>query len=1356
MHSIMNKIRKFIVGAFVALAIATVGFVPMAASAAQPTTPIITPGTSYSNVAVSATITTDPVEEYCTVYTTDGSTPAAIVAGPVCTASGASQLYVAPFGVNGANGTSVQVKAISYDNAGIASAETSATYTFDTTAPIISGVTNGAFYNTNVTPTFADVSPLTITLNGSPYVQGTPIVANGSYALVATDSVGYSTTRTFTIDKIAPTVTVNGANPLTHEVMTPFSDPGISTFDANGVITTWTTGVFNPSVAGSYTVTYYAQDAAGNIGSATRVINVVDTTHPVVTGVTDGGYYNNNVTVNFSDTNNPTATLNGVPFASGTIVSAEGSYTLVVTDLAGNSTTVHFVIDKTVPVVAGIADGAYYNHNVTPTFTDLYLAGATLNGVPFASGTIVSAEGSYTLVVTDLAGNSTTVHFVIDKTVPVVAGIADGAYYNHNVTPTFTDLYLAGATLNGVPFASGTIVSAEGSYTLVVTDLAGNSTTVHFVIDKTNPTVAGVIDGSYYNYDVVITFDDLNLAGATLNGTPFLSGATVSAEGIYVLVVSDLAGNSVTITFVIDKTVPFVAGVTDGAYYNHDVTINYSDLYLAGATLNGAPFISGTVVTAEGSYTLVVTDLAGNVTTIHFVIDKTNPAVAGVLDGGYYNHDLTISYSDTNIAGATLNGVPFVSGTVVTAEGSYTLVVIDLAGNSTTVHFVIDKTVPVVAGVIDGGYYNHDVFVVFADLYLAGATLNGSPFSSGTWVTTEGAYVLDVWDLAGNHTIIHFVIDKTDPLVVGVIDGGYYNHPVTIGFSDTNLAGATLNGTPFAGGVVSVEGSYTLVVTDLAGNVVTIHFVIDLTDPLVTGVCDGCYYDHSVTIGFNDLYLGGATLNGVPFAGGVVSAEGAYILDVWDLAGNHTVINFVIDLTEPLVTGVCDGCYYNHSVTIGFSDTNLAGATLNGTPFAGGVVSVEGSYTLVVTDLAGNVTTIHFVIDLTDPLVVGVTDGAYYNHSVTIGFSDTNLANATLNGVPFAGGVVSAAGNYTLVVTDQAGNVTTIHFVIDYIAPTVGGVVDGGYYNHSVTVTFADAYPVSATLNGVAFVSGAVISAAGHYTLVVTDAAGNVTTIHFVIDYIAPVITLVGPNPYTIEVFNPYVDPGFVATDNEDGNITVSVVVTSVVNTNVLGVYLVTYTVTDRAGNVTVVTRTVRVVDTTKPVITLIGDSEIFLTAGTAYAENGATAVDNYDGNITSRIVISGHVDWNTPGVYTIVYTVTDSSGNTATIIRTVRVLAKKIVSTSVSGSGLSDTNAADKTAEEVKGTESGEIGSGINKEDSGKKDKENKKGGKSKLPLLALLALLLLIGAGLYLLYRQNPLLFGAKPKDDEEEKEE
>ncbi len=164
-----------------------------------------------------------------------------------------------------------------------------------------------------------------------------------------------------------------------------------------------------------------------------------------------------------------------------------------------------------------------------------------------------------------------------------------------------------------------------------------------------------------------------------------------------------------------------------------------------------------------------------------------------------------------------------------------------------------------------------------------------------------------------------------------------------------------------------------------------------------------------------------------------------------------------------------------------------------------------------------------------------------------------------------------------------------------------------------------------------------------------------------VTDTTAPVITVLGDNPATVLLNETYTDAGATATDDVDG--TVDVTTSGTVDTSTVGSYTITYTATDAAGNVATETRTVNVVenvdpnaDITAPVITLKGQNPQTIVVG-AYTELGARAVDNVDGIIPVEIDVSG-LNENLVGTYIVAYSATDSSGNTATAIRTVNVIA--------------------------------------------------------------------------------------------------
>ena len=65
------------------------------------------------------------------------------------------------------------------------------------------------------------------------------------------------------------------------------------------------------------------------------------------------------------------------------------------------------------------------------------------------------------------------------------------------------------------------------------------------------------------------------------------------------------------------------------------------------------------------------------------------------------------------------------------------------------------------------------------------------------------------------------------------------------------------------------------------------------------------------------------------------------------------------------------------------------------------------------------------------------------------------------------------------------------------------------------------------------------------------------------------------------------------------------------------------------------------------------------------YADAGASATDNVDGNLTSKIVVTGAVDTSTAGTYTLKYDVSDAAGNTAeSVSRTVVVEKTTVIQT--------------------------------------------------------------------------------------------
>jgi len=165
-----------------------------------------------------------------------------------------------------------------------------------------------------------------------------------------------------------------------------------------------------------------------------------------------------------------------------------------------------------------------------------------------------------------------------------------------------------------------------------------------------------------------------------------------------------------------------------------------------------------------------------------------------------------------------------------------------------------------------------------------------------------------------------------------------------------------------------------------------------------------------------------------------------------------------------------------------------------------------------------------------------------------------------------------------------------------------------------------------------------------------------------IIDLTKPVIMIKGESSITISKDEVYIDEGASASDNKDGDISANIIVTSNVNTSVVGDYTVRYNVSDKAGNqaneLLRIVQVKDVPDTIRPVIRMIGDATVVLMTGDSYTDAGANAIDNKDGDISQHISVTSTVNTSVAGSYVVKYNVTDIAGNQAyEVTRDIRVI---------------------------------------------------------------------------------------------------
>ena len=166
------------------------------------------------------------------------------------------------------------------------------------------------------------------------------------------------------------------------------------------------------------------------------------------------------------------------------------------------------------------------------------------------------------------------------------------------------------------------------------------------------------------------------------------------------------------------------------------------------------------------------------------------------------------------------------------------------------------------------------------------------------------------------------------------------------------------------------------------------------------------------------------------------------------------------------------------------------------------------------------------------------------------------------------------------------------------------------------------------------------------FSVVDGGTTGRVTVVP--LDGTPPVLTLNGADPLLLECPEPFVDPGATAIDDVDGDLSGSIVVTGAVDPTILGDHVLTYSVTDAAGNHASITRTVTVQDTTPPTLvcpdvpTVVADENCQAVvpdlAGPAVATDACSAV------VVAQAPAAGEIVGL--GSHAITVTATDAAGN--------------------------------------------------------------------------------------------------------------
>jgi hypothetical protein len=944
-----------------------------------------------------------------------------------------------------------------------------------------------------------------------------------------------SVTITIKIDKTAPTVTATPARPpdsngwYNHPLSVGFSGADAT----SGVDSCVPAQTYSGPDSQNASVTGTCQDRAGNVGSRAFGLSY-DATAPHVTGANPsrgpdhGGWYNHTLSITFTGAD----VTSGIDSCTQTSYSGPDDQTASVNgtcrDRAGNTSSpgsFGFQYDETAPTVTATParppdSNGWYNHPLLVGFSGADATSGVDSCVPAQTYSGPDSQNaSVTGTCQDRAGNvgSRTFGLSYDATAPQVTGASPsrgpdhGGWYNHTLSISF----------HGTDATSGIDSCTQTSY-------------------------SGPDDQT-----------------ATVNGTCHDRAGNTSSPGSF--------------GFQYDETAPTVTATParppdSNGWYNHPLSVGFSG---ADPTSGIESCVPAQTYSGPDSQNASVSgtcqDHAGNVGSRTFGLsyDATGPVVTATPSrapdsNGWYNHTLTVSFNGTD----AMSGLDSCSPTQTysgpdDATASVTGSCQDRAGNTTgrAYGFSYDATGPVVTATPSrapdsNGWYNHALTVGFSGTDATSGVDSCDPAQTYSGPDDADASVSgSCVDYAGNSTDHAFVLsyDATAPEVTATPErapdsNGWYNHPLSVGFSGTDATSGLDSCVPAQtySGPDSQNASVSGSCQDHAGNVGSRTFGLsyDATAPQVTGASPsrgpdhGGWYNHTFSISFTgaDATSGVESCTQTSYSG--PDGQNASVNGTCrDRAGNTSSpgsFGFQYDETAPTVTATParppdSNGWYNHPLSVGFSGTDATSGLDSCVPAQtySGPDSQNASVSGTCQDHAGNVGSRTFVLsyDATAPLAAGTPardpdDNGWYNQPVRITFGGTDATSGieSCTASQVYSGPDDAAATVSGSCTDTAGNTSalaTVSLGYDATPPQVAAAAgrppdSNGWYNHPLTVDFSGTDAMSgvescvrATYSGpdslTAFVGGSC-----------RDRAGNPGTAGVVIQYdaTAPSITL--------------------------------------------------------------------------------------------------------------------------------------------------------------------------------------------------------------------------------------------------------
>ncbi|MGB0509718.1 MAG: HYR domain-containing protein, partial [Flavobacteriales bacterium] len=1126
-------------------------------------------------------------------------------------------------------------------------------------------------------------------------------VGTTTVTYTATDIHGNSATSSFTItvtDDEAPTISDTPSN------ITVSNDAGLCSADVTwtaptaddncpGTSLTSTHDSGDTFAVGTTTVTYTAEDAAGNQTTSSFTVTVTDDEAPMI-----GSLYS-------EDFENETPVdPNDLCVAGGEYTPDDGNWSL------GPACSVS---TNGIPKLVDVAGDIYLEYNQKYPVNSEVWNSADMDVTAFDEVEVSLDIRSFGGL--EISGNvkdEFDLYAVLDgveSSIVSFDGHVDGTGSANGVTKeaSFSESVDVSGASNLSLRIRIKISGGDGSESYMVDDISVDAPLSDLALSND----AGVCSaGASWLVPSATDNCSVTLTSTHNPGDSFAVGTTTVTY-----TATDPASNTATLSFdvvVSDDEAPAIPQMdditvsTDDGLCTADVTWsdpaatdNCGVTSLVASPASGSTFALGT-----NAVTYTAMDEAGNTTTMTFnviVEDNENPEILDSEGATFVTTDLTqdtdaglctavvtwtapVGADNCTLASLTSTHNPGDTFDKGTTTVTYTAE--DNAGNTTTVSFdviVSDNEAPTITDVPSNQSVSTDAGECSAEVTWdaptygdnCGVATSGGNYSSGeSFGPGTTTVTFTATDDAGNETTASFTVTVTDneaPTIADMpADTTLSNDPGVCGASvlwdeptpDDNCGIQTFTSSHDNGSIYPVGSTVvTYTAMDSEGNTTTASFTITVTDdeaPAIpqmdditvsteAGICtaDVTWSDPAATDNCTVTSLSSDIASGTTFSLGTT----AVTYTASDAAGNTTTMTFdviVEDNEAPTITEAacnmqveCDGAGNTAALTAWLTDNAGATATDNcsavtwSNDFTTMANTCGGAGAVQVvftaTDEAGNTSTSTATFTIVDTTAPTITAGATDSTVECDGSGNTTQFNAWLND---QGGATAS---------ESCSSVTWSN---NYLSTT----------NEGETIDFSDGCGATGSVT---------------ITFTATDVCGNASTTNatFTIEDTTNPTAVAQNHTVTLDASgNGTMVAGDIDNGSSDGcsSVTLSASQTSFTCSD-LGANTITLTVTDACSNASTATATVTVKDEVAPNITVAAADTTFECNGTDYsAQFAAWLADNGGADATDAC---GPLTWtnNSTGLVPgcgdseseeVTFTVTDGSGNSSTTTATFSV----------------------------------------------------------------------------------------------------